>query len=100
MQTAISAPVSRLKEISDKLHKLDSNQSALIHVETLFLEALYLSREHNEELQKTELLKDLMHVKENEYKLSQDYYRSIKGKERAIRLFKHYVKKAIDKAVA
>lgn len=100
MQLALTAPVIRLKEISKRLYALDSTQSTFIHIETLFLEALYISRENHNELDRTDILPSLLRVKENEYKLSQAYYRSIKSKEKYIRNFKHYFKKVLDKAIA
>ena len=97
MHAVLSAPASRLKEISTHLSSLDGSQSSLILIETLFLETLYILRSNEQELDNPELLQTLLHIKENEYKASLSYHKSLKSKEKAIRLFKHYFKKALDR---
>ncbi|HZF63133.1 MAG TPA: hypothetical protein VEZ55_01545 [Chitinophagaceae bacterium] len=99
MQAVLSAPLSRLKQISTHLVVLDGSQSSFILIETLFLEALYILRSNDEELHNTELLTNLLKIKENEYKASLSYHKSLKSKEKAIRLFKHYFKKALDQGM-
>jgi hypothetical protein len=41
----------------------------------------------------------LLRIKDNEYKQAQAYYKSLKAKEKAIRLFRFYFKKVLDGSI-
>lgn len=100
MNKVLSSPYSRLKEISTQLQGLDCKQSSLILIETLFFEALSISRNYSQELGKSTLFDDLLLMKENEYKRAQDYYKSIRTKETNIRHFRFYLKKVLDRSIS
>ena len=86
---------ARLKEISTKLKSFNCGQSSLISIELLFFDALSILRSiDNEEKQNT--IKSLLAIKENEYKRTQEYYRSVKTLEKTIRQFRFSFKKALD----
>ena len=81
MDNSISQPYTRLKAISSALQNVDCRQSSLILIENLFFEALSISRNYSQELSKPTLIDDLLKIKENEYKRTQDYCKTIKAKE-------------------
>lgn len=96
MPAILSPGTTRLKEISTKLKSFNCDQSSLISIETLFLEVLSILRDNKGESD----LNELLSIKQNEYKRAQEYYRSIKTKEKAIRQFRYYFKKALDKVLS
>ena len=100
MNKVLSTPQSRLKEISTKLKSFDCKQSSLVLIEALFFEALSISRNYPQELSKSTLFSDLIRLKENEYKRTQEYCKTIGTKETSIRHFRFYLKKVLDKAIS
>ena len=93
------AQFKRIKEISLKLKSFSCNQSSLISIELLFFDALTILR-NIDESNGQNMIRTLLLVKENEYKRTQEYNRSIKAAEKAIRQFRFGFKRALDKILA
>jgi hypothetical protein len=99
MQNTINESVVRLKEISAKLKTFSCDQSSLVLIETLFFETLSILRTQENKDKINNFLEDLLRIKDNEYKQAQAYYKSLKAKEKAIRLFRFYFKKVLDGSI-
>ena len=99
MQNSINESVLRLKEISAKLKTYNCDQSSLVSIETLFFEALSILRTQDDKKEINIFLEGLLRIKENEYRQAQAYYKSLKAKEKAIRLFRFYFKKVLDGSI-
>ena len=99
MNKTLTLPYNRLKEISSQLQKFDCKQSSLVLLENLFFEALSLSRNYADEPGQSTLTYELMQMKENEYKRTQEYGKTIKTQESLIRNFRHKFKKVVDKSI-
>ena len=95
-----TVPYNRLKAISTQLQSFDCKQSSLVLIENLFFEALSISRNYSQQLSQSHLIDDLLEIKENEYKRTQEYGKTTKAKEAQIRHFRYHLKKALDKSLS
>ncbi len=77
----------KLGEIYKRLNSLGSKESAFSSVESLFYEAINISRQYGNDVSENSFLAGLKEVENTEYKLTQAHYKKSNQREIAIKKF-------------
>ena len=77
----------KLAEIYKRLNSLGSKESSFSTVESLFYEAINISRQYGNDVSENDLLASLKEVESTEYKLTQAHYKKSNQRELAIKKF-------------